>query len=81
MRKLWHFEIVKIGQKLHANMEGFRKAGHILYSILLLIHLILKLIPLSFFGTPVLYAYNVHQDQHDVSWHELANYCFTILLL
>ena len=25
--------MVKIGQKLHANMEGFRRAGHILYEI------------------------------------------------
>ena len=29
MKKLWHFEIVKIGQNLHLNMEGFRRAGHI----------------------------------------------------
>ena len=28
MRKLRHFEMVKIGQNLHANMEGFRRAGH-----------------------------------------------------
>ena len=26
--------MVKIGQKLHANMEGFRRAGHILKKIL-----------------------------------------------
>ena len=29
MYKVWHLKIVKIGQKLHANMEGFRRAGHI----------------------------------------------------
>ena len=29
MKKLWHFEIVKIGQNLHANMEGFHRAGQI----------------------------------------------------
>ena len=27
--KLWHFKIVKVGQNLHANMEGFRRASHI----------------------------------------------------
>ena len=25
---MWNFEIVKIGQNLHANMEGFRRASH-----------------------------------------------------
>ena len=34
MSKLWHFEIVKIGQNLYANMEGFRRAGHILSDLL-----------------------------------------------
>ena len=29
MRKLWNFEMVKTGQNLHANMEGFHRAGHI----------------------------------------------------
>ena len=32
MKKLWHFEIIKIGQNLHVNMEGFRRAGHIRYA-------------------------------------------------
>ena len=29
MFKLWHFKVVKIGQNLHANMEGFCRASHI----------------------------------------------------
>ena len=29
MKKLWYFEIVKMSQNLHANMVGFRRAGHI----------------------------------------------------
>ena len=41
MSKLWHFEIVKIGQNLHVSMEGFRRAGHI-YSM----YLILQVLPM-----------------------------------
>ena len=33
MRKLWNFEMVKTGQNLHANIEGFRKAGHIYFKL------------------------------------------------
>ena len=29
MYRLWHFKLVKIGQILHTNMEGFHRAGHI----------------------------------------------------
>ena len=29
MLKLWDLQIIKIGQNLRVNMEGFCKAGHI----------------------------------------------------
>ena len=28
VKELWHFKILKMGQNLHANMEGFRRASH-----------------------------------------------------
>ena len=30
VKELRHFQVLKIGQNLHANMEGFRRAGHII---------------------------------------------------
>ena len=32
--ELWHFQVLKMGQNLHANMEGFRRAVHICDRIL-----------------------------------------------
>ena len=29
VRELWDFKFLKMGQNLHANMEGFRRASHI----------------------------------------------------
>ena len=28
VRELRHFKVLKMGQNLYANMEGFRRAGH-----------------------------------------------------
>ena len=36
------FQIVKIGQNFHANMEDFRRAGHIFYLSLLGTYLCMK---------------------------------------
>ena len=30
IQKLCKFKVLKLGQNLHANMEGFRRASHIL---------------------------------------------------
>ena len=30
VKELWHFKVLKLGQNLHANMEGFHRASHIL---------------------------------------------------
>ena len=38
LRKLWKFEVLKMRQKLDANMEGFRWASHICKEMLLIIN-------------------------------------------
>ena len=32
VKELCNYKVLKVGQNLHANMEGFRRAGHIYIS-------------------------------------------------
>ena len=58
--KLQHFKHLKIGKNLHANMEGFRRAGHIL--------------GLKFCSTIIIpLNYHNYYDIHFVGYNSMGN--------